>query len=205
MIAEIVTPRTLIRPMREDDFPAILAWPPYPWPYESFSMTLARGSAPDDRPWWQRIDAPDRRHFTVLSRESGKPIGVYAFCAVDWTAGVVGNMGIRFRPDCCGNGYGKETFLPLIDAFTRDGFRLIRLDVAASNERARRCYEKCGLRVTGEFWEPRPGAPIDPADPKWSFALPHLRREGNVWQERFYWMEIASPRLQLQLPPKGDV
>lgn len=191
MDLNIETPRTIIRPMRAEDFAEILAWPPYPWPHESLSMT-GESREPDGRLWWQRFDAPDRRHFTVRLRDTREAVGVYAFVGIEWDKGLVRNMGIRFRPDCCGNGYGQETFVPLIEALFASGIRLIRLDVAAANPRAWQCYEKCGLRITGDFWDEHRGGAVDPADPKWAFALPHLKQEDGRWMARYYWMEIAA-------------
>ena len=36
---EIRTARTIIRRARQTDFPQLLAWPHYPWPYEWANLT----------------------------------------------------------------------------------------------------------------------------------------------------------------------
>jgi RimJ/RimL family protein N-acetyltransferase len=192
-VMRLETERTIMRPMCADDFPAILAWPPYPWPCEQLGMTQSDKPEADGRLWWQRFDASDRLHYTVRLGDTREIIGVYAFVGIKWDEGLVRNMGIRFRPDCCGRGYGQETFRPLIETLFAQGIRLIRLDVAAVNERAWQCYRKCGFRITGEFWDEHHGREVDPADPKWAFALPHLKREDGKWRTRFYWMEIEAP------------
>ena len=107
----------------------------------------------------------------------------------DPAAGVAGNMGIRLRPDLCGQGYGQETLGPLLEGALDAGMARVRLDVAAPNVRAIRCYEKCGMQATGEFWREGDG-PADPDDPKWADFMPHLRRDGEGWKVRFHWMEI---------------
>jgi hypothetical protein len=81
---------------------------------------------------------------------------------------------------------------PLLEAVLASGFRSIRLDVAATNYRAVRCYEQCGMRIVEEFWQNGEG-PDDPNEAKWAPLMPHLRREGDQWFVRFYWMEITAP------------
>jgi hypothetical protein len=74
------------------------------------------------------------------------------------------------------------------------GIQSIRLDVLVPNQRAVRCYLRCGMRVAGEFWQKYHGPVVAPSDPKWAFAVPHLRREGDDWMVRSYWMEIGGSR-----------
>ncbi len=192
MNLEIETPRTIIRGARREDLAEIAAWPPYPWPYDVFNMTGPQSRGADGRFWWEKIDDVGRAHYSVVSKDTGEVIGVYALVRVDWAGGVVSNMGIRIRADFCGRGYGRETFRALLDALFENGMKAVRLDVAAPNARAIKCYENCHLRITGEFWQEHTGEPIDLTDPKWSFALPHIKREGNQWFTRFYWMEITA-------------
>lgn len=192
MPREIATPRTVVRRACDADLADIAAWPAYPWPFEVFNMTGPLSPSADGRRWWQRIGEPDRCHYSVVLPQSGEVIGVHAFTRVDWAARAVGNMGIRIRPDLCGRGYGTETLGPLLAAVLRSGMSSVRLDVAAPNGRAVRCYEKCGMRIVDGFWQEHTAGPIDLADPKWSFAVPHLRREGDRWLVRFYWLAITG-------------
>ena len=145
-----------------------------------------------ERYWWEKIDEGDRGHYSVVLREPGEVIGVHALVGIDWEKRLVANMGIRIRCDLCGRGYGRETLGALLTAALDAGIRSIRLDVAATNQRAIRCYEKCGMRITGECWQEHRGEAVDPRDPKWAFAMPHLREEGGKWMVRFYWMEIGQ-------------
>lgn len=189
----IATPRTLIRRTTPADFSEIRAWPPYPWPVESYSMTSPQSVTPDLRYWWMRLERPERCHYSVIHAASGGIIGVLTFSAIDWALHDLGNMGVRVRADFCDQGYGFEALSALLQAALRAGARRIRLDVAASNSRAVRLYEKCGMRIAGEFWQPHHGAPVDPLDPRWNFALPHLKFDCGAWLTRFYWMELTVP------------
>lgn len=190
----IATARTLLRRAMPEDLPEIAAWPDYPFPDEALSMAgpLAVGS-PDGSYWWQQIEEPDRCHYSVVLTSSREVVGVHALVHIDWEGRVVRNMGIRIRPDVCGQGYGSETLGPLLQGVLAAGMRSIRLDVMAPNQRAVRCYQKCGMRIVEEFWQEYRGRRVQPSDPKWSFAIPHVRREGEKWMVRSYWMEINAP------------
>lgn len=189
---QVVTPRTVIRRACDADLAGIAAWPAYPWPFEVFDMTDPQSRSADGRYWWEKIGEPDRCHYSVVSPETREIIGVHAFVRIDWATGRVGNMGIRIRPDLCGRGYGTETLRPLLAAVLSSGISTVRLDVAAPNRRAIHCYEKCGMRIVDEFWREHTAGTIDPDDPKWSFAVPHLRRDDGKWLVRFYWAEITG-------------
>ncbi len=190
--SELITERTTVHRALPDDLPKIATWPEYSARLAALSMNRQETPRPDGRLWWERIDAPDRCHYSVVLRESGEIIGVHAFVRIDWASATVANMGIRIRADVCDQGYGSETLAPLLKGALDSGIQSIRLDVAATNQRAVRCYDKCGMAIVDEFWREHKGEPIDPADPKWAPLLPHLRREGDKWMVRFYWMEIDS-------------
>lgn len=197
---KIVTARTVVRRAKPEDLKQIEAWPSYPPQYEGFNMTEDAAALSRKLVWWRRIDHADRCHYSVVLPQTGEVIGVHAFVGVDWRRGVVGNMGVRIRPDLCDQGYGTETLRALLTAALRSGMRTIRLDVAATNERAITCYEKCGMRVVGEFWREHRGGPIDPSDPEWPFDMRHFRRQKEKWTVRFYWMEIDAACLEA--PPR---
>jgi len=53
-----------------------------------------------------------------------------------------------------GGGYGSEALsLSIAELFDKKGLARIELDTAQFNERAQRCFEKCGFRKTGETTE----------------------------------------------------
>jgi RimJ/RimL family protein N-acetyltransferase len=183
----LTTSRTFIRPMEPSDFADVLAWPPYPFPDANRSMNIPRAWNEDcKRYWWQRIEDADRAVFVAACNDTGKVVALHAFVGIDWAAGLVDTMGVRVRPDLCACGYGKETLRPLLQTVLDAGMRTIRLDVAAMNERAIRCYRACGMRITGETWFP---AGFDPQQTEWAPFAGHFKRENGQWLERFYWME----------------
>jgi RimJ/RimL family protein N-acetyltransferase len=66
-------------------------------------------------------------------------------------------LGIGFGALYVSQGYGSEALnLFLSYYFGRLGFQRMVLDVAAINERAVRCYERCGFERTGSRYQPLP-------------------------------------------------
>jgi diamine N-acetyltransferase len=191
---EIVTRRTVVRRTTADDIAQFDAWPDYPWPYECFNINAQARNANEPR-WWTIFDEPDRCHYSVVLPHTGEVVGLHAFVRIEYDKRLVGNMGIRIRPDLCDQGYGVETLRPLLEAVLGSGMRRVRLDVTATNARAIRCYERCGMRIVDEFWQPGVG-PDEPHEPKWAPLIPHLRCEGEQWMVRFYWMEIGAKSIQ---------
>lgn len=189
---EIITARAITRRTTLDDLPKIAVWHSYPWPYDCFNMTNKRARSQSSPYWWQQIGQLDRCHYSVLLPERDQIIGVHAFVSIDWAKACVGNMGIRIRPDLCKQGYATETLAPLLKAVLDSGIQSIRLDVAATNQRAICCYQKCGMQIIDEFWLEHKGEPIDPDDPKWIPLMPHFQRKANKWMVRFHWMEIRK-------------
>lgn len=188
----IKTPRTIIRKAIVEDFPHIWTWPLYDWPLEVFNCT-DRKRTKGVSLWWEQIDAPDRCQYTVILPKSNEVIGIHVFSNIDWKNAIVGNMGIRIRADICGQKYGTETLKSLIYEVLAAGIKKIRLDVAATNIRAIRCYQKCGFQITAEeLWREHSGNMVQPDDPKWQPLLPHLKLLNGKWLCRHIFLEITD-------------
>ncbi|KKM22438.1 hypothetical protein LCGC14_1625340 [marine sediment metagenome] len=170
-------------------------WPSYAPDYVGFNFAL-RGASRDelDRHFLARDQDPGR---IPLAADHGEQqaIAYFALHEIDWARRVVGNVGFRVRPEWCDRGYGPR-ILRLAGEWCREcGIQSIRLDVAAPNIRAVRCYEKAGMHRTREFWrEARDLAGIDIADKEHDLLRPHFRIERGVPQVRFWWMELETAR-----------
>jgi ribosomal protein S18 acetylase RimI-like enzyme len=71
----------------------------------------------------------------------------------------------------------------------------VSLDVAASNARAIRCYEKVGFETVGEIWRSAPDfAGVDLTSEQFAFVAPHVRYVGDAPQLRF--LVMRSSRAQ---------
>jgi RimJ/RimL family protein N-acetyltransferase len=118
-------------------------------------------------------------------------IGYLAPRSINWETGAVGNVGMRVHPDWCGRGVGTSS-LRLVTRWSFEcGIARWRLDVAASNARAIRCYEKVGFVRTGEFW--CSAGDLDAQNlsgPRYDFLRPHLRERGGRIELRFWVMEL---------------
>ena len=85
------------------------------------------------------------RHF-VVRNDDGESIGFYYF---ELNADVL-DYGLGLRPDLTGRALGLDFFRSGLE-FGRERYRprLIRLHVAAFNERAIKVYERAGFREVG--------------------------------------------------------
>ena len=80
------------------------------------------------------------------------------------------------------------------DWWLADGASELRLDVASSNARAVRCYEKVGFVKRGEFWRGNPDlAGADLAYPGWRFIDGHVRAGAQAPESWSLVMELAVP------------
>ena len=179
-----------IRPWQRADLDLLAKWPSYPFPYESLNYRFGTMTAVEkDRHYRDREDNPDRVTF-ILDHAGHTAVGYVALVEIDWRVPRVGNMAVRISPDWCDKGIGSRSLMMISDWCFAQGIASICLDVAASNPRAVRCYEKAGYKVTGEFWQDDEGLnAFDIDKPEFDFLRPHVRFSGPVPQLRFLWME----------------
>ncbi|MFQ5473888.1 MAG: GNAT family N-acetyltransferase, partial [Dehalococcoidia bacterium] len=174
------------------DIDLLASWPAYSEPYGSFGFTFVGLDPSGMDTLYQQRHAQPRRLSLVADHRSVKSIGYLALLDIDWERGQSGNMGIRVHPSWCNNGVGTAMLALIRDWWFASGMTGLRLDVASSNTRALRCYEKAGFVRCGEFWRPAPdlrGA--DLSDPRWSFLHGCVRLTGDVPELRFLWMEMV--------------
>ena len=184
-----------IRQWTRDDLDQLAAWPAYPFPYEAFGFSFADASCVErDRVFEEREGDPARITLVVCRDEAW--VGYLALLAIDWKTGTVGNLGIRIHPERCGHGIGSLMLRAVIDWGVKHGLDSFRLDVAASNPRAIRCYEKAGFQEVGELWRPAPDLKdLDLSQAQYDFLRPHIRFPATGEAElRFLTMEVAVLR-----------
>jgi len=174
-----------------EDVGVFAEWPGFPRFFEWANLRCWRTSKEDQEEYFRAREAePGRVVFAVDWRDE-RVVGFFSFVEIDWEKKTVGNMGIRVRPDLTDKGIGTKALVASCGVFLDRGFRSIRLDVAASNGRAARCYEKAGFQVTGEFWrdDPELDPDFDFDDPDHDWLREHVRFIDGVAQVRFLWME----------------
>ncbi|MCK4235278.1 GNAT family N-acetyltransferase, partial [candidate division WOR-3 bacterium] len=93
----------------------------------------------------------------------------------------------------CNKGIGTLIIRKVSNWCFKLGLKALRLDVAAANTRAIRCYEKAGFVKTEEFWRNDKGLRnIDVNQPQYDFLRPHVRLDRDVPQIRFWWMDLVD-------------
>ena len=183
----------VIRAWNHADLDEIAKWPGYPFPYEPFNSSLSNMNGQEkDQYFRKREDNPDRITL-VIDHTTQRTIGYLALICIDWGKQTIGNMGFRIHPSWCDKGIGSLVIKRVSSWCIEGGISILRLDVAASNARAIRCYEKAGYVKTAEFWRDDEGLKsIDVNQPKYDFLRPHVRFDKNIHQLRFWWMELRN-------------
>lgn len=189
----ISRPPLVIRKCERSDMDMLAAWPAYPHPYGSFAFSFANlGTTQIDLLFCDRESREDRIALAV-DNLSAKAIGYIAPIEIDWECRESGNMTVRVHPEWCGKGIGGAMLETVGDWWFRNGMKRLCLDVASSNIRAIRCYEKVGFTRFGEFWREDAGLKsVDFADPKWRFLDGHVRFGLGVPEVRFLLMELRT-------------
>ena len=181
-----------IRAQLREDLDALARWPAYPAGHESFNLRFA-GMDGRQRDDLFRTRQADPSRITLIADHASQPcIGYLGLVEIDWSKRLIANMGYRIHPSWCNRGIGTR-FLRIATAWCfAHGIETLRLDVAAVNGRAIRCYEKVGFLRTGEFWLQDPklrGVVLN--QPEHDTLRPHVRQDGGMPYVRFYWMQLG--------------
>jgi RimJ/RimL family protein N-acetyltransferase len=131
----------------------------------------------------------------MVDHRSTRAIGYLSLVEIDWEEMIVNNMAFRIEPSWCNKGVGKKSMRIVTQWCFEKGFAVLRLDVAASNERAIRCYRGCGFNEAGELWRDDMALlEIDLDEERYGFLRAHVRIKNGVPQLRFLWLEKVISR-----------
>jgi N6-L-threonylcarbamoyladenine synthase len=133
VIAPSCTAPVELRPMREDDIPAILSIE-----RAVFADAWTAGMFLDE------LIAP--RRAWVVAEQDGEIVGYGGVAALDDEAHV---MNIAVRPDRRGHGTGRTLFMRLRELGAGLGTRIITLECRVTNTGAISMYEQLGMRPVG--------------------------------------------------------
>jgi RimJ/RimL family protein N-acetyltransferase len=182
-----------IRHWSRNDLDELAAWPRYQFPDEGFVFSFKEKTPEErDRLFRSREDRTDMM-VLIIDHASHRVMGYISLQEMDWINREVGNIGFRIEPSWCNRGIGTLVLRSVSQWCFDCGLRKLRLDVAASNNRAVRCYEKVGFMRTREFWrdaENLKGENLE--QPRYDFLRPHVRIEKATPQIRFLWMELRT-------------
>jgi len=105
----------------------------------------------DERKWFENLSAAkDIYNFAIETLADEKYIGGCGLNSIDWKNSVAA-VGIFIGDkEYWGKGYGTDVMKVLIKfIFEQVNIHKIKLNVYSFNERAIKCYEKCGFKVEG--------------------------------------------------------
>jgi RimJ/RimL family protein N-acetyltransferase len=154
--------RVTLRHMVRADVDVMANWPPFREPelqWANLELTY-----PSERDvYFDRGRTNETRRRFVIVDEAGEIIGTVGLRNVDLRAREA-TLGIIIRADVVGKGYGTDTVETVL-AYAFDVLDLDRvlLDVAESNQRARRVYDKTGFRPIGQHLGPQNVTYVDMA------------------------------------------
>jgi len=141
--------RVVLRPIEASDYGKIAEWTNDP----EVSRFLD-GDYPGDpescREWHEAILSDRYSKGFIIARKNGDVIGDVELEHIAWRSG---DAELRIRigeRSLWDKGYGTEAVLIIMRyAFSQLGLKRIYLRVFASNQRAVRCYQKCGFKPEG--------------------------------------------------------
>jgi RimJ/RimL family protein N-acetyltransferase len=184
-----------IRQWERDDIERIREWSPYPFPYEVFNSPLRNMEKRERDDYFRKRENDEGRITLVVDHVKERTIGYLSLVQIDWDEKKIKNMGFRIAHEWCDQGFGTRVICALSEWCLKCGFLSICFDVAASNTRAVRCYEKAGYVKIGEFWRDDPFLnTIDISDERYAFVRSHVRYGRGIPKLRFIWMarELSS-------------
>lgn len=186
-----------IRQWRREDLDLLGAWPDYAFPYQGMEFSFRGKSSLEKDQWFQARQGDPDMIVLVADHTDAPAIGYLALLRIDWQARIIGNFGLRIHPAWCDQGVGTAMLRAVTRWSFERGMAAVRVDVAASNTRAVRCYEKVGFRSVSEMW--RNAADLQGVDlntDRYGFLRPHVRLESEIHKLRFLLMEFArsTPR-----------
>ena len=151
--SEIRGERVVLRTMVRADVDQMATWPRFADP--DLNWANLELDHPDDRDsYFERGRTSATRRRYVILDEAGAIIGTIGLRNLDLGMGE-GTLGIIIRADAVDQGYGTDAVQTLIrHAFRELRLRRVLLDVADTNQRARRVYDKLGFVPIGQHVGP---------------------------------------------------
>jgi RimJ/RimL family protein N-acetyltransferase len=140
-----------IRPLTQEDLDIMSSWSTFDDPlYRLFDwprrLFLENGA------WFAELMRDGTRVYYAVEDERGVLIGRISLRQMRGRESA--RLGIGFGTDFCGQGYGTETLRIFLRYYFLDlGFAKMVLDVSALNQRAIRCYERCGFERAGSHYQ----------------------------------------------------
>ena len=169
--------KTIVRWFQREDVDKRQQWPKHTDPLYSHNDPRPMSARERDLWFLEHTMSASHRMFAIDDLR-GNMIGWITLRCVDMDSGS-SVLGIALDPTKMGMGYGTDALKAFLGYyFGTMGLRLLRLDVAAFNLRAMRCYEKCGFRYVGQHWKEHPASAFPPifSDPRYKDVSRYFRQ-----------------------------
>lgn len=140
--------KVTMRPIEMSDAEKLQMWINDPELRTFLGQYMPMGLA-DEKKWIESM-SQNKNHIVLMIEVDGEAIGTMGLHNINWkdrtavTGSLIGNK------NCHGKGYGTDAKMTLLKyAFDELGLRKIKSEVQATNERSRRCLERCGYKLEG--------------------------------------------------------
>ncbi|MCB9597812.1 MAG: GNAT family N-acetyltransferase [Sandaracinaceae bacterium] len=109
--------------------------------------------------WWRRLAAPDLEEAILVLEHEGRVGGFVTFGPRRDDPSWLGYSGeihmLYLAPELVGHGYGQQLIQSAFEDLARYRCHWVVVWVLSKNERARRFYERAGMRLDGgRRWDP---------------------------------------------------
>ena len=154
----IISDKTVIRPIEKNELPLIKKW------YNDDEiMHWGSGSRPGleysldflEDIWYEEICSDSNTRMMIETKE-GKAIGIIGFSdknSQERRCKLIILIGER---EYWNKGYGSDAIKSFLEyLFNRWNLNRVELDTWDGNERAIKCYQKCGFQIEGRFRKAR--------------------------------------------------
>jgi RimJ/RimL family protein N-acetyltransferase len=149
----ILGEKTRLRAIEREDIPTFVRWLNDPAVRYYLEMYLPMSKAEEEQ-WFEAHLKDKNSHIFAIETEDGVPIGNIGLHSVDWRnrSAVLGI--VIAEKEYWGQGYGTDAITALLGfAFREMNLHRVFLFTYDFNERAIRCYEKCGFQHEGRARE----------------------------------------------------
>jgi len=123
---------------------------------DAFASTYAREKTFDEAAWRARAARGGSFLAYVPEISASEPVGLVG--GYEEQPGTVGLISMWVRPRARGHGVGEALIVAVLDWAQARHARSVNLWVTETNKPARRLYERCGFKPTGER-QPLPSNP----------------------------------------------
>jgi RimJ/RimL family protein N-acetyltransferase len=149
----IVGKKTRLRAIEREDVPTFVRWFNDPEVRQYLEMYLPMSKAEEEE-WFEAYLKDESSRIFGIESEDGVLIGNVGLDNLDWKNRNA-HLGIVVaEKEYWGRGYGTDAVTTTLDfAFNEMNLHRVYLSVFEFNQRAIRCYEKCGFRHEGRARE----------------------------------------------------